>query len=164
MHVPVSFIEAAITPPSPNAAKAIPVPTIANISAYSAAEAPPRSHRILRMPFISTSPLCLRGVIGRANGQWAAIRCPGLARGAACETRDRNRTADSQYQCAGLGPRATIPSCLMNQHVRGLRDLSPSLPSRICAERNQPWLSELLGALRDCRLRSRSDAPKYLDC
>ena len=58
MHVAASLIAVAMDPPSVIAAAAMAVPTIARISAYSAAEAPDSSVRkVLRKVFMVNYPI-----------------------------------------------------------------------------------------------------------
>ena len=68
MQVVALVIEVLTAPPSAKAAPAIPVPTIARISAYSAAEAPLWSfHRFLKklMSFTPIAPETISGLLSQ---------------------------------------------------------------------------------------------------
>ena len=60
MQLVALFIELATAEPKPRAAIAMAAPTIARISAYSAAAAPESSFNIL-MNFVIFNPLCSQG-------------------------------------------------------------------------------------------------------
>ena len=64
MQVVALVMDVLIAPPSPNAAAAMPVPTIARMSAYSAAAAPESSFRSLKKVVMSSSLRCARAAPG----------------------------------------------------------------------------------------------------
>src|SRR5829696_8030294 len=65
MQFVAEFIELPMAPPSSRAAMAMPVPTMARISAYSAAEAPDSSFSILIKVFIISPSLGLHRAFAR---------------------------------------------------------------------------------------------------
>src|SRR5215210_2160446 len=67
MQFVAEFIELPMAPPSSRAAMAMPVPTMARMSAYSAAEAPDSSFSILIRVFIIVPSLGVHRAIARSS-------------------------------------------------------------------------------------------------